>query len=520
MIVAALAVSSVAGAVALVRGPYLQAGGGAAVVVRWRTDVATDSRVRWGYAPGLVAFDERSSLSTTEHEVTLRSLPAGRRIYYAVGSSASTLAGFDADTWYDVPPAADASQPFRAWVLGDPGSPTQAQLRVRDAYAAFSADRPTGVWILLGDNAYESGTDAEYQTDLFDPYTDFLRTHVLWATRGNHDDLHSGANNDYYDLFDFPTSAEAGGVPSGTEAWYSFDYADAHFVCLDSEGAAPTPGGPMLTWLAADLAATDRRWIIAFFHRPPYSKGSHDSDTDPRMTQMREDVLPVLEQHGVDLVLAGHSHVYERSFLLDSHYGPSTTLEPWMVKDGGDGRAAGDGPYQKPRVRTPHAGAVYVVCGVSASVSSGSLDHPVMVEGLATFGSVVLDVTANRLDGRFLDDHGVVRDDFRIEKFALVNTGGPLGDASLALLNAGPQPARGSVTFEYRLPAAGRASLELYDVRGHRVKQLFAESRPAGVDVATWDRRDDAGRRAPPGVYFANLAFAGERRVARVVLLD
>ncbi len=69
----------------------------------------------------------------------------------------------------------------------------------------------------------------------------------------------------------------------------------------------------MMSWLTQDLAATTKEWIIAFRHYPPYSKGSHDSDTESPLIQTRENALPILEAAGVDLVLSGHGHSYERS---------------------------------------------------------------------------------------------------------------------------------------------------------------------------------------------------------------
>ena len=55
----------------------------------------------------------------------------------------------------------------------------------------------------------------------------------------------------------------------------------------------------MLTWLEADLASTAQDWIIAYWHHPPYSKGSHDSDdvadSGGRMTDMRANVVPILD---------------------------------------------------------------------------------------------------------------------------------------------------------------------------------------------------------------------------------
>ena len=82
---------------------------------------------------------------------------------------------------------------------------------------------------------------------------------------------------------------------SGTEAYYSFDYANVHFVCLESFETNRSATGPMLTWLQNDLASTAQPWVIAFFHHPPYSKGSHDSDTDIELKEMRQNALPILE---------------------------------------------------------------------------------------------------------------------------------------------------------------------------------------------------------------------------------
>ena len=134
------------------------------------------------------------------------------------------------------------------------------------------------------------------------------------------------ANLPYYDIFSFPKLAEAGGVASGTEAYYSFDYGNIHFVCLDSDETIRASNGPMANWLRNDLANNTQDWLIAFFHHPPYSKGSHNSDTETELIQMRQNFLPILEEHGVDLVLSGHSHAYERSKFIDGHYGSSGTF--------------------------------------------------------------------------------------------------------------------------------------------------------------------------------------------------
>ena len=87
-------------------------------------------------------------------------------------------------------------------------------------------------------------------------------------------------------------------------------------VVLDSATASLQPDSPMLRWLDRDLARADARWTVVAIHHPPHSDGTHRSDTDERMTRVRENVVPILERHGVDLVFSGHSHGYERSALV------------------------------------------------------------------------------------------------------------------------------------------------------------------------------------------------------------
>ena len=504
-------------AVELTRGPYLQNASDRAITVRWRTDVATDSRVWVGAAPGTWIPAATDPTVTTEHEVRLTGLTPDTRYFYAVGSSAGRLPGADSTYRFVTPPVPGTVTRARIWVLGDPGTSSGGQARVRDAYLEWTGERETNLCLLLGDNAYESGTDAEFQDALFEPFASFLRGTCAWAVRGNHDDAHEGPYNDFEELFTFPTAGEAGGVASSTEDWYAFDYGDVHFVALDSQDADRDPGSPMLTWLAADLAATTRTWVIVFFHHPPYSKGSHDSDDDERMTEMRENVMPILEAFGVDLVLTGHSHAYERSYLLDGHYGTSDTFESSMRLDAGDGDALGDGDYRKPQHSPgPHEGEVVVVAGAASTLAGGALDHPAMVRSIEALGSVVVDVEGSLLQAVYLDDQGAIRDRFGIRKGAVVDS----GTGSEALRLAAPNPVRtGRVDFRYALPRPGHASLVLVDAAGRRVRTIALEAPGAGTHVATWDGLDTGGRPAAAGAYFAVLHFEGARRVARFVVV-
>lgn len=169
----------------------------------------------------------------------------------------------------------------------------------------------------------------------------------------------------------------------------------------------------MARWLQNDLAANTQEWIIAFWHHPPYTRGAYDSDSLWRLEQMRSNFLPILESHGVDLVLAGHSHAYERSMFINGHYGTSDTFDDVYVLDEGDGSATGDGSYNK--LADSNAGTVYTVAGSSGKVSRNvTRNHPVMISKIKELGSMVIDVQGNRLDAVFLDGDSDVLDRFSI----------------------------------------------------------------------------------------------------------
>ncbi|MCZ6587095.1 MAG: DNRLRE domain-containing protein [Alphaproteobacteria bacterium] len=407
-----------ASAEVLLRGPYLQTPTSSSMVLKWRTDVATNSIVNFGDAPTNLDSSASSGALTTEHEVTVTGLAPDTRYYYSIGSDGGPLSGGDSGHFFATSPTPGTTKPTRVWIIGDSGSANANAAAVRDAYKYNTGSTVTDLWLMLGDNAYPDGTDSEFQAAVFDTYPELLRKIPLWPTLGNHDGHSADSASQagpYYDIFTLPTNGEAGGLASGTEAYYSFDYGNIHFVNLESYDTDRSPGGAMMTWLTNDLAANDKEWVIAFWHHPPYTKGSHDSDNESRLTDMRENALPILESYGVDLVLSGHSHSYERSHLLDGHYGTSDTLTGAMILDIGGGRETGAGAYDKP-VDGTNAGAVYAVAGSSGKTSGGSLDHPAMFTSLNSLGSMILEINGNRLDAQFIDESGSVDDNFTIIK--------------------------------------------------------------------------------------------------------
>ncbi len=406
----------------VIRGPYLQIGTSSNIVIRWRTSELTDSHVWVGTAPGSLTLAASDPVLDTNHEAVISGLSPATKYFYAVGSSEGVLRG-DASCFFFTAPVPGTAQPTRVWAIGDFGTGYAAQHSVRNAYTNFTGSRYTDVWLMLGDNAYGQGFDHEYQSYVFEVYPHLLRQTVTWPTMGNHETGFGSEawtdNYDYYRIFTLPTGGEAGGVASGTEHYYSFDHANIHFVCLDSQTAVfRQPNGSMANWLRADLADNTRDWIIAYFHHPPYSRGSHYSDFDYFLDEMRENIVPILEEFGVDLVLSGHSHSYERSYLLDGHYGNSWTIDATNFLNTGSGRTNDTGAYLKPAGGLgERRGTVYVVDGSSGGqFGGGELNHPAMYFGTLDPCSLVIDVDGLRLDATTVRGDGLVLDSFTIDK--------------------------------------------------------------------------------------------------------
>lgn len=432
------------------RGPMLQMVSGNAVTLKWKTSAAANSRILFGTSENSLTSSLTDNSPVTDHEMRITGLSPDTKYYYAIGTTTSIIKGSYRNYFITTPPA-NTTRKIRIGVFGDAGTGNSVQKGTRDAYLELkNGNNNSEVVVMLGDNAYNGGFDNEHQTKFFDIYDDnVFDNHVVFPVPGNHEYDNSGtlASNHlipYYNIFTVPTAAESGGTASGTEHYYSFDYGNIHFIMLDSyglDGGKPLydTTGPQAIWLKADLAANagTHKWTVVCLHHPPYTHGTHNSgsstsDDETDLNAIREKVNPILERFGVDVVLAGHSHVYERSYLVTNHTGYSGTFVPTAPPAGnlvGGSSAKYDGSVNSCPYFTidtvARKGTVYVVAGSAGQVGGGSNSkYPVFYyrnyssvpAGEGEGGSMLLEVQDNRLDAKFVGQSGSVRDQFTIMK--------------------------------------------------------------------------------------------------------
>lgn len=426
-------IGTVPGAALLTRGPYLNMGNATEVTIRWRTDAATNSRVELGTGFGSYPIVVNDAATVTEHEIRVTGLTADTRYYYRFGSSVQVLQA-GTDNYFTTQPPANTTRKMRFAAFGDCGrNDNSFQSGSLSAYLNFVGSNPAEAMLLLGDNAYENGTDLEYQSNYFNAYSsNILKNHQLFPAPGNHDYANSAARQDdhnvpYYSIFTNPSNGQSGGVASGTEAYYSWDWGNVHFLSLDSYGEENGGTtrlydtlGAQAVWVKQDLAANTKPWVVAYWHHPPYTMGSHNSDTETELINMRQNFIRILERMGVDLVLCGHSHDYERSYLLNGHYGNEASFNvnthTLSSSSGKYDGTANSCTYKT--VNGQNHGSVYVVAG-SAGADGGvqaGYPHNAMPWSVDDGGMFYFEVEDNRLDAKFIRRTGVISDQFTIMK--------------------------------------------------------------------------------------------------------
>jgi predicted phosphodiesterase len=154
----------------------------------------------------------------------------------------------------------------------------------------YKAVFPFEFVLMMGDNMYGGESAQDYKVKFENVYRKLLDEKVkFYAALGNHDE----SNQRFYELFNM-----------NGEEYYNFKKGNVSFYALNSNYMDKK----QIKWLEEKLAADTSTWKIAYFHHPPYSSGGKHGSS----TELREVVEPIFVKHGVDVVLAGHEHFYER----------------------------------------------------------------------------------------------------------------------------------------------------------------------------------------------------------------
>lgn len=284
--------------ITLTRAPYIQNIHPGSASIIWKTDTPTTTGVvLYGLTPDYTDATTDTALAV-KHNVVLTGLDEGAIYHYQVKTAGEILTG-DLTFHSAKGPAFDF---FTFVAMGDHRSDPPKHTAVANQVKTIDPDIIVDSADLVSD-----GNDAtDWDPEFFVPEKDVMSRSCFFPSIGNHE----GNAINYLEYFDLPTTN------SGTERYYSFDYANAHFIMLDTT-LAYWVGTDQHNWLKADLIANQgKHWIFAAFHHPPYSACErHGSDLNVRAA-----FCPVFEKYGVDMVFNGHDHDYERGLVNGVYY--------------------------------------------------------------------------------------------------------------------------------------------------------------------------------------------------------
>jgi acid phosphatase type 7 len=186
-----------------------------------------------------------------------------------------------------------------------------------DEATAKLLDSISGTVFTAGDNAYDSGTSAEF-SNYYQPTWGRHKARTK-PVPGNHEYQTPGASG-YFGYF----------FGGNVVQYYSYNLGNWHTVALDSN-IARDASSPQVTWLKNDLAQDTHPCEVAYFHHPLFSSGEHGNDTSQRA------IWDALYAAGVDVVINGHDHDYERFALQRPDGTPDTTggIREFVVGTGG-----------------------------------------------------------------------------------------------------------------------------------------------------------------------------------------
>lgn len=291
----------------LIRGPFLRHITSHSAVIVYTVNVKGNVKARYG---------KRGALNLTWKGESLP-IQNGEYGYYVC----VRLEGLEPDTVYSFEPDVTNSSliSFRTFpegitelkfvIFGD----NRTQLNIFNEIVKRIEDvKPdlifhTGDMVEFGSLYYGQGLVG--WDDFINAISTLYRTTPFYIAFGNHDRGGEEIFSSY-----FPPIYEG-----NSPYFYSFDLAGVHFIVLNSEEVI-NPSSQEVIWLDADLSNVESDFKIVFIHRPPFSSSHHgklaEEGREEEIINIRENVVPILENHGVDVVFAGHEHNYERTYPL------------------------------------------------------------------------------------------------------------------------------------------------------------------------------------------------------------
>ncbi|MFC4817117.1 metallophosphoesterase [Flavobacterium sp. GCM10023249] len=400
------------------------------LTVSWtNSTAATTDQIKWGYTTsyeqGTSNVASRSGYSSSTNKFFSYTFPgavtANSIIYYSLFDSVSGV--WSAQKTYSTAPDLTTNT-FKFAAVGD----SRTNVGVWNTISTLTNNRNPAFVVFNGD-IVDTGSSASQWNAWFDNGKNLIENKLILHAQGNHD----VASASYYqNIFDLPKN----NTPQ-TELYYSVEYGETVFICLNSE----TPSDvTQYNWLKATLAANaTKKWKIISFHRPFYTVGPHAGEMDAYWNTW----FKAFDDYGVDLILTGHDHLYERFKPINRNVSTTSPVANYGSQ--------------------PTEGRCQVVCGGAGAPLYTAGSSSFLQAFKSDYHYVMFDVTNTTLCGTVYDDTNVAIDNFCINKPYLATQP---QKQTFYPIKVYPNPIQESFKVDYSSPYTGNAIINIYDVKG------------------------------------------------------
>ncbi|MCA9561844.1 MAG: metallophosphoesterase family protein [Myxococcales bacterium] len=283
-----------------IKTPYLQAVTMNGISVMWETTAPGVGFVEYGSGSVLNRVASSPRVASTLQEVRIEDLEPDTRYFYRVHTVlADDPTQVVSSPMYYFRTAVPEGQPFTFLLYGDNRTNSETHSTLVQRMIADGRESDARFIVNTGDLTTNASWWDEWQDEFFEPALPLLSYFPIYAALGNHE----GNHETWYEYLSLPNN----------ESWYSFRYGDAEFFGLNTS-AGLEQGTAQYEWLENALASSEATWKIAFFHHPPYSCVPIRKPGSP---VIQENLVPLFETYGVQLVMLGHDHLYGRSYPLN-----------------------------------------------------------------------------------------------------------------------------------------------------------------------------------------------------------
>ena len=394
------------------------------LTVTWRNTGTHDS-IQWGYSSAMTngTFEgmRRNGYTDFFFNYAFPPVASDSTIWYKLFDSNTNSWGSQL-TFNTAPPANAISYSFLA--LGD----SRSNMGTWSQIAALCNSKQTDFTIFTGDLVKSGASNTDWN-NWFNNATQFLQNNLVYYCIGNHDatDTTKFQNN-----FTMP-------MASNTKLHYSFTYGNAVFICMNTEFINTAEFNWMVNVLQENQSKT---WKVVFFHSPFFTIGPHAGEMNAYLNTW----WAALDTYGVDLVLNGHDHMYERSKPINYTVSPNAPVAEY-----GSGR--GQGRCQ-------------IVCGAAGAPLYTGSPKWFTETYRSAYHFCKIDVNDGILTDSTFSISGGLIETFSLEKYM---TGTGNSNQQVNRISCSPNPTGGSFTLHYSSPVNGEVMIAVADMNGQTV---------------------------------------------------